>query len=68
MAKAPFLLPTVFVGCPYSGKFKFVEFKAMLDRLPFAWYYADTTLKTSFISRWLAFEVFRFPEWNHRLA
>ena len=46
MAKAPFLVPSVFVGCPYSGKFKFAEFKSTLGRLPFVCYYADTHLKT----------------------
>ena len=46
MAKAPYKLPNVFVGCPYSGKFKFHQFKAALDRLPFKWFYADTTLNT----------------------
>jgi hypothetical protein len=47
MARAPFLLPTVFVGCPYSKPFKFAEFKKSLDHLPFAWYYANTHLKTT---------------------
>jgi hypothetical protein len=46
MAKAPFLLPTVFVGCPYGKKFKYKEFSKTLDRLPLAWYYADTSLHT----------------------
>ena len=47
MARAPVLLPTVFVGCPYSKPFKFAEFKKSLDHLPFAWYYANTRLKTT---------------------
>ena len=47
MSKAPFLVPTVFVGCPYSKPFKFAEFKKSLDSLPFAWYYANTHLKTT---------------------
>jgi hypothetical protein len=46
MARAPYLLPTVFVGCPYSNPFKFGDFQKTLDRLPFAWYYANTRLKT----------------------
>jgi len=46
MSKAPYKLPNVFVGCPYGGKFKFAQFKAALDRLPFKWFYADTKLNT----------------------
>jgi hypothetical protein len=75
MAKAPFLLPTVFVGCPYSGKFKFAEFKAALDRLPFAWYYADTSLKTrqllSILTTYIKaadFCLFDLSFWNPNVA
>ena len=46
MAKAPYKLPSVFVGCPYGGKFPFAAFKAALERIPFRWYYADTHLST----------------------
>lgn len=46
MARAPFLLPTVFVGCPYGKPFDFPAFKETLDRLPISWYYADTTLRS----------------------
>jgi len=46
MSKAPYKLPNVFVGCPYGGKFKFQQFKTALDRIPFKWFYADTTLNT----------------------
>jgi hypothetical protein len=46
MARAPFLLPNVFVGCPYGHPFQFTDFKKTLDRLPFAWNYANTQLKT----------------------
>lgn len=46
MARAPFKLPSIFVGCPYGGKFPFSLFKSSLDRIPFRWYYADTHLST----------------------
>jgi len=46
MAKAPYKLPNVFVGCPYGGRFRFATFKATLERLPFKFFYADTKLKT----------------------
>ena len=46
MAKSPYKLPSVFVGCPYGGKFPFTAFRASLDRIPFRWYYADTHLST----------------------
>lgn len=46
MARAPYKLPNVFVGCPYGGKFKFQTFKSTLDKLPFRFVYADTTLET----------------------
>jgi len=51
MAKAAYKLPNVFVGCPYSGTFNFAAFKAALDRIPFRWYYADTSLTTKTPSR-----------------
>src|ERR1035437_6479274 len=46
MPKAPFKLSSVFVGCPYGGKFPFAAFRATLDHVPFRWYYADTNLST----------------------
>lgn len=46
MAKAPYKLPSVFVGCPYGGRFPFASFRSTLDRIPFRWYYADTHLST----------------------
>jgi hypothetical protein len=46
MARAPFLSPTVFVGCPYAGPFDFRAFRETLERLPIAWYYADTRLRS----------------------
>jgi len=46
MARAPFLLPTVFVGCPYARPFDFAAFRDTLKRLPLAWYYADTSLRS----------------------
>ena len=46
MARAPFLLPTAFVGCSYGKKFKFKAFRKTLETLPIAWYYADTSLHT----------------------
>ena len=46
MSRAPYKLPSVFVGCPYGGKFPFNSFKNSLDRIPFRWYYADTHLAT----------------------
>lgn len=46
MSKAPYKLPSVFVGCPYGGRFPFAAFRTALDRIPFRWYYADTHLST----------------------
>ncbi|MGA3324752.1 MAG: hypothetical protein ABSF45_09785 [Terriglobia bacterium] len=46
MARAPFLSPTVFVGCPYARPFDFRAFRETLERLPIAWYYADTSLRS----------------------
>jgi hypothetical protein len=46
MARAPFLMPTVFVGCPYAKPFKFSEFRDALQKVPAAWYYADTNLNS----------------------
>jgi hypothetical protein len=49
MAKAPYKLPSVFVGCPYGGRFPFADFQNALDRIPFRWYYADTHLSTKYL-------------------
>ena len=46
MARAPFLSPTVFVGCPYAPPFDLRAFRETLERLPIAWYYADTRLRS----------------------
>lgn len=46
MAKQPYKLPNVFVGCPYSKKFKFKLFKQTLERVPFRFHFADTQLHT----------------------
>ncbi|MCC6738244.1 MAG: hypothetical protein IT452_04300 [Planctomycetia bacterium] len=46
MAKAPYKLPSVFVGCPYGSGFPFKAFQGALERIPFRWYYADTHLST----------------------
>lgn len=46
MSRAPYKLPSVFVGCPYGGKFPFTTFRSALDHVPFRWYYADTHLST----------------------
>lgn len=49
MARAPFLMPSVFVGCPYARPFDFVSFRNALAKLPIAWYYADTHLKSKYL-------------------
>ena len=46
MARAPFLMPSVFVGCPYAKPFDFPTFRDTLGRLPVTWYYADTHLNS----------------------
>lgn len=75
MAKAPYKLPNVFVGCPYGGTFKFSSFKACLDRLPFRFFYADTRLQTKhlveILRRYIAtadFCIFDVSTWNPNVA
>jgi hypothetical protein len=75
MAKAPYKLPNVFVGCPYGGKFKFQLFKSALDRLPFKWFYADTSLNTKHLLGILRsyikaadFCLFDISTWNPNVA
>src|SRR5262245_52547028 len=75
MARAPFLLPTVFVGCPYDKKFDFAKFRKSLDRLPFAWYYADTHLQTKHLLAILTtyinavdFCIFDLSNWNPNVS
>ena len=46
MARASFLSPTVFVGCPYTPPFDLRAFREALERLPIAWYYADIRLRS----------------------
>src|SRR5712691_6663396 len=75
MAKSPYKLPNVFVGCPYGGRFKFATFKAALDRIPFKWFYADTSLATkqllgilrSYITA-AEFCIFDISLWNPNVA
>lgn len=75
MSKAPYKLPSVFVGCPYRGKFPFAAFKASLDHIPFRWYYADTHLTTKHLLGILKtyikavdFCVFDISLWNPNVA
>jgi len=75
MAKAPFKLPNVFVGCPYGGKFKFETFKSTLERLPFQFFYADTSLATRHLLQILRkyivtadFCFFDVSTWNPNVA
>jgi len=75
MAKAPYKLPSVFVGCPYGGKFPFKTFKSHLDRIPFRWYYADTHLSTKHLLGILTsyikavdFCIFDISLWNPNVA
>jgi hypothetical protein len=75
MARAAYKLPNVFFGCPYSGSFKFAAFKAALDRIPFRWYYADTTLTTKHLLGILTsyirsadYCIFDISTWNPNVA
>jgi hypothetical protein len=75
MARAPYLLPNVFVGCPYSDKFNFTGFQAALERIPFRWYYADTSLTTKHLLgiltsyiRVVDFCIFDISTWNANVA
>jgi hypothetical protein len=75
MARAAYKLPNVFVGCPYSGNFDFNGFKAALDRIPFRWYYADTSLTTKHLLgiltsyiRVVDYCVFDISTWNPNVA
>jgi hypothetical protein len=75
MAKAPYKLPRVFVGCPYGGKFPFTTFRAALNRIPFQWYYADTSLSTKHLLGLLTsyvkavdYCIFDISLWNPNVA
>jgi hypothetical protein len=75
MARAAYKLPNVFVGCPYSGKFNFAAFKGALDRIPFRWYYADTSLTTRYLLGILTsyisavdYCIFDISTWNPNVA
>jgi hypothetical protein len=75
MARAPFLVPTAFVGCPYKPPFKFDAFKQTLSKLPFAWYYADTELSSRHLLSILTtyvkavdFCIFDLSLWNPNVA
>jgi hypothetical protein len=75
MAKAPYKLPNVFVGCPYGGRFRFAEFKKALDRIPFRFHYADTHLTTKHLLGILRtyistadFCIFDLSTWNANVA
>src|SRR5215471_1035600 len=75
MARAAYKLPNVFVGCPYSKPFEFADFRAVLDRIPFRWYYADTTLTTKHLLGILTgyikavdYCIFDISTWNPNVA
>lgn len=75
MARSPYKLPSVFVGCPYGGKFPFSAFRASLDRIPFRWYYADTNLSTKHLMGILTsyikavdYCIFDISLWNPNVA
>lgn len=76
MARAPYLLPSVFVGCPYDEKkFNFTAFQTALGRIPFRWYYADTHLTTKHLLgiltsyiRAVDYCVFDISMWNANVA
>ncbi len=68
-------MPTAFVGCPYRKPFKFAAFRETLGKLPFAWYYADTTLSTRHLLSILTtyvkavdFCIFDLSFWNANVA
>ena len=75
MARAPYKLPSVFVGCPYGGRFPFETFKRSLNAIPFRWYYADTHLATKHLLGILTshikaadFCIFDISLWNPNVA
>ena len=75
MSRAPYKLPSVFVGCPYGGTFPFNSFKSALEKIPFRWYYADTHLSTKHLLGILTtyiksvdFCVFDISLWNPNVA
>ena len=75
MSKAPYKLPSVFVGCPYGGKFPFSAFQDTLNRIPFRWYYADTHLSTKHLLgilttyiRAVDYCIFDISLWNPNVA
>ncbi|MCL4709262.1 hypothetical protein KJ068_29240 [bacterium] len=75
MAKAPYKLPNVFVGCPYGGKFKFANFKSTLEKIPFKFFYADTRLSSKHLLEILRkyistadFCIFDISTWNPNVA
>ena len=75
MARAPYKLPNVFVGCPYAKPFKFQQFKATLARLPFKFFYADTRLQTKHLLEILRryirladFCIFDVSDWNANVS
>ncbi len=75
MSRAPYKLPSVFVGCPYGGKFPFQQFRTALNRLPFRWYYGDTHLSTKHLLGILTtyikavdYCIFDISLWNSNVA
>lgn len=75
MARAAYKLPSVFVGCPYGGKFPFQSFRSNLERIPFRLYYADTHMSTKHLLGILTtyikaadFCIFDISLWNPNVA
>ncbi len=75
MAKAPYKLPNVFVGCPYNKPFSFATFRDTLAKLPFRFYYANTHLQTKHLLGILTnyitvadYCIFDISTWNPNVA
>jgi hypothetical protein len=71
MAKSSFIMPRVFVGCPYGKPFDYPAFKKALSKIPIAWYYADTSIRSKHLLanlskdiRVVDFCVFDVSLWN----
>lgn len=71
MAKASFIMPRVFVGCPYGKRFNYPAFKKALSRIPIDWYYADTSITSKHLLANLSnyiemvnFCIFNVSLWN----
>jgi len=75
MARAPYIHPSIFVGCPYTPELQFRAFKAALDHIPLEFHFANTAIKSRHVLDRIRsgivrtdYSIFDITDWNANVA